>query len=142
VRLWNLATGEQFEPQYETPLGPVTIVLFATDSQTLTAVSSAAPGVEGRVTLWDMITRQQIDFWRQDADVILSMIPSPDGQTVVRGCLHGWVYVWDRNTKQDRQADMRHNTTGVWSLAISPDGQTLVTGSENRSVMVWRGTKD
>jgi WD40 repeat protein/tetratricopeptide (TPR) repeat protein len=69
----------------------------------------------------------------------LAVAFSPDGRTILTGCLDGKARTWDAATGRPIGQPLVHSTTSsaVRSAAFSPDGQTILTGTDDGTAQRW-----
>ena len=61
---------------------------------------------------------------------------SPDGRTILTGCLNKTALLWDLATSQPILPPLVHSDA-VFSVAFSPDGQTILTGCSDKTARLW-----
>jgi WD40 repeat protein/tRNA A-37 threonylcarbamoyl transferase component Bud32 len=64
-----------------------------------------------------------------------TMAFSPDGKTVLTGCLDG-ARLWSADTGKELIPCLRHQNW-VRAVAFSPDGKTILTGSDDWTARLW-----
>jgi WD40 repeat protein len=68
----------------------------------------------------------------------MSVVFSPDGQTLIGGSADGAIEIWHWATAQQLTI-LTHDAVGsVMSLAISPDGELIVGGSADGAIHIWQ----
>ena len=67
---------------------------------------------------------------------VLSVVFSPDGQTLASGSFDNTIRLWDVATGTELKKLIGH-TDWVWGVGFSPDGQTLVSASVDKTVRLW-----
>jgi WD40 repeat protein len=88
----------------------------------------ASAGRDGKVKLWDARRGKELAGQHGHTHRITGMVFSPDGNTLVTGCMAGRINFWDvpaltlRHTLEPRLGPVR-------GLAISPDGKTLAVNA-------------
>jgi WD40 repeat protein len=60
---------------------------------------------------------------------------SPDGHSIVTGCVDGIGRLWDVRTGVVRH-ELKHQNN-VWDVAFSPDGRGVLSGSHDRTAQLW-----
>jgi WD40 repeat protein/tetratricopeptide (TPR) repeat protein len=119
-----------------------TPMAFSPDGKFLAAASHAYQTKDfGRVTLWDIATKQAQAIFRTRT-VIYSMAFSPDGSTLAvatGGGLSkgGAVQLWDAVTGQVRASFAGEAAT---SVAFSDDGHLLAAADIAGDIHLWNGT--
>ena len=86
--------------------------------------------------MWDVATGQNTVTLRGHSSFVLSVVYSPDGQSLASGSADNTVKLWDIATGQNT-ATLRGHSFVVFSVAFSPDGQTLASGSADKTVKLW-----
>ncbi len=91
---------------------------------------------EGRVTIWDVNSGEQVGSWRAHAGDANGVAFWRDGRVLVTAGSDGVVRLWDFATQ--RQLTELHHEGEAYQLAFSPDGATLATtGTQDRLVKLW-----
>lgn len=67
---------------------------------------------------------------------ILSVVFSPDGQTIAGGSADGTISLWDPSTGEIRHT-LKEHTARVRTIAFSPDGKTIASGGDDRELLLW-----
>ena len=70
------------------------------------------------------------------ADVVHSVVFSPDGKTIASGSTDSTIKLWDVNTGTELRTIEGHSGE-VWSVTFSPDGKTLASGSSDKTIKLW-----
>ena len=91
---------------------------------------------DGRITLWDVGTRQQIVALEGHTDRVGSVSFSPDGAILASGSRDGRIILWNVESREQINPLSGHSDE-VASVSFSPDGATLASGSTDRTVMLW-----
>ena len=64
---------------------------------------------------------------------------SPDGKTVLTGCMDDTARMWNATTGQQIGAPLTHRGS-VMAVAFSPDGKMVLTGSLDQTARLWDRT--
>ena len=111
----------------------VEFISFSPDGRLIEAASD-----DGRLTVWDTTTLQQV--WQQkiDTDVALGGQFSPDGRLLIAGSFTGRIHVLDASTGEElkRQRILAHAGL-VGSLNFSPDGSIFATSGVDGNTFLW-----
>ena len=128
TRLWDVTTQTQ-TGIIENP--SIECWSFSPDGKIL---ASAAGRI---ITLWDVVTRQNIATLEGHLNQIRGMTYSPDGKTLASTSSIE-IRLWDITTKQTIKTFEGEPSTGTLSpAAFSPDGTMLVFSKLNVGVKVW-----
>lgn len=145
VMLWNLETGESnvldlniFPEDSFIHKGWVYGMNFSPDGSTLAIGEYADGGTEDyySVQVWDWRNRQLLHALSGHSDIVLSVVFSPDGQTLASGSKDGSIILWD-SIEGTEIRTLAGNAGAINELAFSPDGGTLASGSEDGSIALW-----
>jgi WD40 repeat protein len=68
---------------------------------------------------------------------VISVVFSPDGQSLASGSWDGMINIWDVATGQVKTTLSGHEDY-VHSVAFSSDGQTLASASEDDTIAIWQ----
>jgi WD40 repeat protein len=155
IRLWNLKTGQCLKTLYGHS-GGIQSLAFSPASTTSSENSHqllASGSTDQTIRLWDVQTLQCIKTLSISAvdtsatkihepqaasggNRILSVIFSPDGQTLISTADDQTIRFWDIASDKCRKTLETH-VNWILSTALSPDGTTLVTGSDHQTVKFW-----
>jgi eukaryotic-like serine/threonine-protein kinase len=91
---------------------------------------------KGEVRVWDAVTGRAIGGPLSHRSLVYDLAISPDGKSIVTGCLDGTIWVWDAAARTPRYEPMRHEGS-VRALALSPDGRTILSGGDDRNARRW-----
>ena len=128
IRVWDLETGspkgQPFSIGGQGPMG----ISVSPDGKTLASIG------EGRLRLWNVVTRQQIGPPLMQDAVINTVAFSPTGDRVAAGGVD-FLRIWDVHTGalQHEAPIERLNTL---AMAFSTDGSRIVIGNEGPTVRV------
>lgn len=89
----------------------------------------------GFVCIWDAHTGRSLRLLRHTLP-ITSVEFSPDGRTLLAGCVDSIAKVWDVQTGQELLTLSGHKSE-VYGIAFTPDGQRICTGSLDGMIKIW-----
>ncbi len=112
------------------PTDTVSCVAISADNQTL------AGGSWKIVRLWRFGTGELLRTLDAHSQWVLSVVISPDGNTLASGSADKTIKLWNLKTGQVIQTLTSHSSW-VNVVAISPDGQTLISGSADKTIKLW-----
>jgi WD40 repeat protein len=107
-------------PDYVT----VTSVAVTLDGRYVVSGSS-----EGRITLWEFDSGQEVHTWEAHSAWIHQMRAFPDGQTVISASADSTVKVWDLQTR--RMICSFAGDSAMCSCVVAPDGLTILAGEKS-----------
>jgi eukaryotic-like serine/threonine-protein kinase len=79
---------------------------------------------------------EEMRFKQEVVNKVGAVAFSPDGKTVLTGCVDGTLQTWDAVNRNRLGEAMKHRSN-VRAVAISPDGRTFLVGSENKLARLW-----
>ena len=158
IHLWDVATGEQSNILFTSDMEFVTSLAFSPDGQTLAGAEGRIPIDEVRVPiigvflvddpperewdniirLWDANTGKEKNTLTGHTDVVVNLVFSPDGATIVSTSWDKTVRLWDANTGAEKNTLTGH-TDIVANLVFSPDG-AVIAGANWREIHLWDAT--
>jgi len=71
------------------------------------------------------------------ADVVVSVVYSPNGQNIISASGDRTIRIWDATTGAAIGKPLMAHADYVTSIACSPDGQHIVSGSWDTTIHVW-----
>jgi WD40 repeat protein len=87
-------------------------------------------------SLWHLPDGRHLRNLSTDSDLAVSLVISPDGQTLVSGSWDSTIRLW-RLPDGNHLKTLQGHAYSVFSLSITPDGQTLVSGSGDSTIRLW-----
>ena len=95
--------------------------------------------MSGRITLWNVVTRQPTPIGLGYANELHGLVFSPDRRRLITvgTSARGIVKVWDGATGRD-VATLPGEPEFFPRLGFSPDGNTLFAGSVGLKTLLWR----
>jgi WD40 repeat protein len=140
LRDWEWHYVKRLRLQGLSPLRHPTAVFSAVFSPDGRWIVSASQ--DGRVTVWNATTGQQLFWFQAHERDIASVALSPDGRRVATASWDGTVKIWNFDPlhaadKHSLFQTLPGHTDGVQSVAFSPDNQHLASGGRDKTVRVW-----
>ena len=131
LKLWQVPNTGSNEVALQENKKAVYGLAFSRDGQTL-----ASGDFDGRIIIWNVQSRPQIEKQLDVHNRIFGLAFSPDGQWLVSGGVDQKLTLWNTTTwQQERQLEGHKNT--VNTLAFSPDGQFLASGDNDGKLIIW-----
>jgi WD40 repeat protein len=128
-KVFLLGLDGQLLKTFHTSAGPL---CFSPDGRLLAGVTWR----EGRVTVWDANSGEQMRSWHAHEGEVNGVAFSPDCRALGTAGSDGAVRLWAVATHR-QLAELRHDGH-AYHLAFSPDGATLATtGIQDRLVKLW-----
>jgi WD40 repeat protein len=145
ITLWDATTGQSIGQPLQASIDRHSSIAFSSDGQFLAAANCAryeSGGdvrvcLEGKITLWDMVTSEKIQVFTGHTSSIRDVVFSPDGMTIASSSSDGTIRLWEVTTSQPLGSFLIGHTHIVTSMAFSPDGMTLAAGSADGSIILW-----
>jgi WD40 repeat protein len=145
--MWRLSDGTLAHDFCEEGVGDGCLetgyaAAFSPDGALL-AVAGSRTGLEEDTMILRLSDGRQLRlFTGTDRFYGLSVVFTPDGQTVITGAgsvfggTTGAIHFWDLESGELLQ-ELTQHAGPVRALAISPDGQTLASGSRDATIKLW-----
>ena len=92
---------------------------------------------QGRITLWDVASRQPVQTLVGHRDYVSRVAFSPDGKILASGSWDRTILLWDAESNQPLGTPLWGHTSSVNSLAFSPDGKVFASGGGDNAVILW-----
>jgi WD40 repeat protein len=116
--------------------GKITGVAWYPDGQRL-----ISGGVDQRLVQWDTAAHKIIrQTTNKNTPIVLCLALSPDGRFLVAGVndRSTWFGLWDAETLQKMNYQLRGHSRPVASVAFNPQGNYFVTASYDNSIILWK----
>ena len=134
---WRLANYKPFNLGTTDYVGDIEI---SSDGKVLAAVSDSDTG---QLKVWWLDKPDQFVEVRAHKDRITDLAISWDCTTLATASADMTVKLWDIRTGDVKPIKtLRHNPTGVGTVALSRDGKLLAAGLFNKSIRLWEIDKD
>jgi WD40 repeat protein/serine/threonine protein kinase len=95
---------------------------------------------DGKVTVWDAATSQDVFAFPAHEDVVTSVAFSPDGRFLATTSLDHTVKVWEFDLQGGTYSllhTLPEHEDKVQTVAFSPDSQCLASAGNDRNVRIW-----
>lgn len=132
VSLWDTETHKEL-PGLKEPSFGVESIAFSSGGRMATGYE------DGKVTLWNMDTREPSSSVKLCAKEVVTLSFSPDEQTIAAGCSDGKIELWNMRT-QKPPITLNGHSGGIRTLVFSSDGKLASGSIKDRTVRVWDGT--
>jgi WD40 repeat protein len=133
VQMWSIRTHRQLGNPLRTSLNTVTDVAFSPDGHILATLTTELFG-QGRIQLWDVATRRQLDGSVGGDKEISGLAFSPNGQTLAGGG-NGGTIIWSVTTGREIRQSLR-SSTHITAVAFGPDGKILASGGDDHLINI------
>ena len=115
---------------------------FSPDGKMLAVGGGGDEADEGLVTLWDALTRKEIEAkivgHRGVSISVTSIAFSPDGKVIATGATDKLIELWDIGTVPGRLlVTLAAHKSPVTALAFSGDGKTMASADAGGTVNLW-----
>jgi Tol biopolymer transport system component len=134
IKLWDATIGQPLRTIDN--LWPIVSIAISPDGRMIAAAGGTGVGGENSIKLWDIASGQLVRSLTGHSTFVNSVAFSPDGRTLVSGCVDGTIKLWDITNGQMLRTLTGH-TNWVKSVAFSPDGRTIASGSYDMTVKLW-----
>ena len=104
----------------------------------------AATGIDGRVFVWDLRSRQELMILDGHTDVGQGVSFSPNGNLLASSSMDGTGIIWDLQTENLAHKLVGHNTGGagfndwVVDIGFNPTGDRVITASFDGTAKIWQ----
>src|SRR5690606_27749521 len=109
-----------------------TAVEFVPGTRSLVSV-----GDDGRITLTEVDTQQEIRKFDGLVDRVHALAVSPDGQLIASASGDGSVTLWDSRSGRERRRLGERGTAPLLSVTFSADGQRVTAGAADGRLLTW-----
>jgi WD40 repeat protein len=96
----------------------------------------AAGGMDGGVTIWDVLTRQVLTNITPHKSFAQAARFSPDGRWFATGGGDHFLTLWNTDAWRQETEFFGH-ANGIWGLAFAPDSRELISASRDHTVKFW-----
>lgn len=140
IILWDMATGTEIR-RMESPGDWVSNLAFTLDGAGIfSALGKPSIGGIGEAStvlaLWDTKTGARVRDYVGHTNVVIDVIPLPDGRRVLTGSADASLRLWDIDSGIELRRFFGHDDW-IFGIAISPDAQHAVSASVDHTLRVW-----
>ena len=138
IRLWDVESGDALftltghDRTNSKYFREIVLLAFSPDGKTLASASRQ------QLCLWDIVSGNQLSAIPQQwlGDVVMTLVFSPDGSTLVCGNWEGKIQLRTPRTATPISTHIGH-TRRIGKLQFSPDGKTLASVGGDGTVLLW-----
>lgn len=135
VKVFESGTGrEKFRLRTS---GGIQCMAFSPNGNLL-AVGGGDVKFSGKITIWDVSTREVFGTLRGHTQIVADIVFTPNGNRLVSAD-SGMVRVWDVQTRQELLV-LNAGSQGIRSIAFDPSGTQLISGGYDSIVRGWRAS--
>jgi WD40 repeat protein len=133
IHFWDVETGRMLQ-RFTGHTGAVEDVRFSPDGARVVSC-----GKDGMARLWDVGAAKEIASWASTHGTAFSMVPMPDGESVLAATPGGWVRVKLGEDEGKAVFPSGGASVVVWAgnYVLSGDGKTLLGTGQDRSIHIW-----
>ena len=136
VQLWELPRGRQHAILEDGDHFCFHVGAFSPDGKRILAGGGNREKGKNWVVGWDVDSKKQTFKLSGHGNAILSLVYSPDGNTIATGSVDATVRLWEADNGNPLHVLVGHRQW-VEGLAFTQDGKTLVSGSQDGTVRFW-----
>ncbi len=111
-------------------------VLAVTPRTSILIAAGGIPGLQGRLFLWNTLTRRSLGTLTAHDDAIDALAVSPDGTLWATGGHDRVIQLWDAS-RREVAATLRGHNGGIHSLAFRRQGDLLASASADETIKLW-----